>query len=335
MIKTTLVMCATSAVVVLNSTGCSANHRDPSTADSARGDATDPAEDRGLSAREMAKAAAAPLTAEVPDAGYRSGAPSAAWQALLKEEGERAGLLAIDPSAGRVIPPIESFFFANPETVCDPDERARIRDTRVRPWDANCRLVITMTDGQVAVGTGWLMGPRLVVTAGHCVHEGEGGRFFKQIEVVPAANGSQSPYGSQVSTRLRASQKWQTSGSLPDDYGAIILDAPFQANGSSPSMHVTHVATDAELGLGDASVSGYPADKASATQWVDSDPFSHIMPTRLRYRLDTYGGQSGSAVIHGGNAVGIHNYGGCPNFSTRITAEVQAQLRVWVDESNR
>ncbi|MBX3418584.1 MAG: hypothetical protein KF851_13350 [Pirellulaceae bacterium] len=33
-------------------------------------------------------------------------------------------------------------------------------------------------------------------------------------------------------------------------------------------------------------------------------------------------------------AVGIHNYGGCPNKATRITPIIKADLDRWLQESN-
>jgi V8-like Glu-specific endopeptidase len=76
-----------------------------------------------------------------------------------------------------------------------------------------------------------------VVTAGHCVHEGEGGDFFDEVDVNPGMNGPLQPFGKQTSKKgkLRTSDGWEFAGSMALDYGAIILDAPFQsASGVSP-----------------------------------------------------------------------------------------------------
>ncbi len=236
------------------------------------------------------------------------------------------------------LPPIESFFFGVPETVCLPDERQQVQDTTKTPYSINCQLVITMAGGQQAIGTGWLLGPRLVVTAGHCVHEGAGGAFFESVEVIPGMNGPVRPFGSQIAMKaqLRASDEWKTGGSMALDYGAIILSAPFQSqSGATPGNLSVQILPDASLNARNVFLSGYPGDKNFGSQWEDSDPIHGVESQRLRYMLDTFGGQSGSAVVPVGEsfAVGIHNYGGCPNRCTRITTDVKENLDGWLVES--
>lgn len=240
----------------------------------------------------------------------------------------------------RSAPPIESFFFEVPESVCFPDERERVRDTTVLPYSAACQLVINLPGGRQARGTGWLMGPRLVITAGHCVHEGEGGNFFDSVEVIPAMNGATRPFGAQTAGRasLRACNDWKTSGTLAGDYGAILLDRPFTStSGSSPGALEAVFRTDGELNDTVLELSGYPGDKNFGEQWADRDPVSALEAGRLQYFLDTYGGQSGSGVrtVSDNKVVGIHNYGGCPNKCTRVTAAVKLDLDGWLAESEQ
>lgn len=232
------------------------------------------------------------------------------------------------------LPDIGSYFFAQPESVCHPDERTQVTDTQLPPWNGNCQLIITMNNGSMARGTGWLMTPTFVVTAGHCVHEGEGGSFFRSIEVIPGMNGGQMPFGSQVvgSENFRASTGWKVNGSEIDDYGAIRLSTAFSGVAVTPAA----VATDEQLQQSILELSGYPADKPTGTQWAHFGSASTVLPRRLRYMIDTFGGHSGSAVTmtsaSGRTAVGIHNYGGCPNKCTRITAEVMADLNNWIQQ---
>jgi len=238
------------------------------------------------------------------------------------------------------LPAASSFFYERPETVCLPDERLQAEATADEPWNINCQLVITFQDGTQASGTGWFLGPRVVVTAGHCVHEGEGGNFFKSVEVIPGMNGAVRPFGSQHSTNLRASDGWRNNGTTAADYGAILLAQEFKTPaGKSPGRLPALVATDGDLVSRQLTISGYPADKAFGTQWYDTDPVETATATRLFYSIDTFGGHSGSPVTAqlGGQvvALGIHNYGGCPNRCTRITAAVKADLDTWLAESTK
>lgn len=236
-----------------------------------------------------------------------------------------------DYSAIASIPDVGEYFFPIPESICEPDERRQIADTSAAPWNGNCQLVITLPGGVKARGTGWFLTPTLVVTAGHCVHEGAGGGFYPEIEVVPGMNGAVRPFGSTTvaAAKFRAAAGWVANGSVLDDYGAILLDAPF------PGVSITDADAlpDAELANAELTLSGYPADKPTGTQWVHAGLPTSVQPRRLSYMIDTFGGHSGSVVTAitpaGRRAVGIHNYGGCPNHCTRITADVLADLQDW------
>ncbi len=113
------------------------------------------------------------------------------------------------------LPAASSFFYETPETVCLPDDRLQVTNTAVQPWNINCQLVITFQDDTQAVGTGWFYGPRLVVTAGHCVHEGAGGNYFKSVEVIPGMNGAVRPFGSMHSMRLAPPMLGKPAGQWP------------------------------------------------------------------------------------------------------------------------
>ena len=74
------------------------------------------------------------------------------------------------------LPPAETLTYEDPETVCGSDDRVQISPATAIPWRWNCELIITMGNGSTARGTGWLIGPRTVMTAGHVVFSaGAGG----------------------------------------------------------------------------------------------------------------------------------------------------------------
>jgi glutamyl endopeptidase len=84
----------------------------------------------------------------------------------------------------------------------------RILDTELAPWRMICALRMRGQSGAGALGTGWFIGPRTVLTAGHCVYSTS---FFdgwaSSIEVIPGLVGGGSDpslrrYGSVTSSRL-------------------------------------------------------------------------------------------------------------------------------------
>jgi len=85
--------------------------------------------------------------------------------------------------------------------------------------------------------------------------------------------------------------------------------------------------------LEDASVGqvcGYPADRDNGIfQYKMEDNLSKING-RFYYELDTYGGQSGSPLLKSKYvAIGIHNYGGCPNKSSDLYQEFIDGVNQW------
>lgn len=235
------------------------------------------------------------------------------------------------------LPPIESFFI-EPETVCLPDDREAEYLTEKKPWSGVCQLLIEVGVGSYARGSGFLISPTCVLTAGHCVHEGENGKYFLSVEVIPGCRGNYRPFGSKTSSLLKASEGWKVQGTPADDFGLVILDKPFEPdqNGNLPYNFTLANLEDVVLESGQIYVTGYPSDKPFGTQWSDTDPIQSLTPTRLFYNSDTYEGHSGSPILFGGESgpvVGIHNYGGCSNKCTRINASVKAEIETWIKSS--
>jgi glutamyl endopeptidase len=222
------------------------------------------------------------------------------------------------------------------ETVHGPDDRVQIMNTSVYPWRAHASLVITAADNTQWIGTGWFIGPHTLITAGHVVHiknSGVAGQdgWVKKISVMPGRNGSVLPYGSVSSTHFWSVTGWTSRGDENYDYGAIILP---QNLGNTVGWFGFGVWGDADLLAATGNISGYPGDQPAGTQWYDSRKIASVNSRKVYYDIDTFGGQSGSAVyrIIGGKRYGIavHAYGGATtNSGTRITLPVFNNLLAW------
>jgi V8-like Glu-specific endopeptidase len=225
------------------------------------------------------------------------------------------------------------------ETVIGHDDRVQITNTAIYPWRVNCSLLITARDNSMWIGTGWFNGPHTVITAGHCVFiKGSGvpGRdgWVKSIRVMPGRNGNSLPYGAVTSSNFRSVLGWTRDGDQNYDYGAIILSTNL---GNTTGWFGFGVYSDSDLTSSTGNLSGYPGDKPGGTQWYHARRIVSVGARKVYYDIDTFGGQSGSAVyriISGGRyAVAIHAYGvggGVTlNSGTRITKPVFDNLLAW------
>ncbi|MGW5737705.1 MULTISPECIES: trypsin-like serine peptidase [Streptomyces] len=223
-----------------------------------------------------------------------------------------------------------------PETVHGPDDRTQITNTSVYPWRVHCYLLITARDNALYQGTGWLLGPHTLATAGHCVYikgSGVAGRdgWVKSIQVMPGRNGASLPYGSITCTSFRSVTGWTQNGDENFDYGAIITPSNI---GATTGWFGFGVWSDSDLLKTTGNIAGYPGDKPPGTLWYAARGVDSVAARKVYYDIDTAGGQSGSSVyrIDNNNRYGfaIHAYGGARvNSGTRFTTPVYNNYVAW------
>jgi len=226
--------------------------------------------------------------------------------------------------------PAELTEYMSAETVCGRDDRVRISPATAIPWRWICQLIITMPNGAGFRGTGWFIGPKCVMTAGHCVFSKSNGGWARKIEVIPGMDATSRPYGSAVGTSFRSVTGWTNNTDPNYDYGCIILPT---ALGNVVGYFGFASLTDSSLNQLLVNNSGYAGDKPFGTQWFNAGRISQVTARKIYYMLDTFGGQSGSPVwrfLNGQrHAVGVHAYGGCPNSATRIVKPVFDNMMAW------
>lgn len=234
---------------------------------------------------------------------------------------------------GEAIQPLVAEAVAALEAIVDVDDRVRITNTTAVPWRRICALRIEFPTGAVYRGTGFLIGPRALATAGHCVYLHNQGGWARRVEIIPGANGASAPLGRAESRMFRSVAGWVSHRKPESDYGCIML--PSNAFGGRNLGSFGFAAFDARTLLAQrAVVAGYPGDKPFAELWGAARRLKTVTAKTLVYNTATMGGQSGAPVYvkRGGDryVVGIHNYGSSTgNSATRITQSVMARLVAW------
>lgn len=209
------------------------------------------------------------------------------------------------------------------ESVIGTDGRSPVADTTVFPYRAIGQIEFDQ-DGEVGfICTGWLIDANTVLTAGHCVHNGSRRPvapydvrppvFSTNVVFAPGRDGGSDPYGTCGATELWTTNGWADDNNDEQDYGIIQLDC--EIGDTVGWLGYRHLSDGSLLGRS-ITIAGYPADQAFGTAWEMDDQVRDLVNQSVRYRADTFGGQSGAPVFEdtgcgGPCGLAVHAYG-CP-----------------------
>lgn len=215
-----------------------------------------------------------------------------------------------------------------PELIIGDDDRERVANTTRFPESA--QVLVVLPNGRCS---GAMIGPDLVLTAGHCVHRS--GNWQRSARVFPGRSGQLAPFGSCNATRFYSVLGWTRDSNPAYDFGAIKLDCDV---GKQTGWMGFFWQTASLVGT-PARISSYPGDKP-LEQWAHSDRVRSNSALQTRYQTDTVGGNSGSGVYAAtgvpagcGQCVHtVHAYGATSvNSGTRITKPLFENLINWLN----
>lgn len=192
-------------------------------------------------------------------------------------------------------------------SVFGPDSRTQVTGTTTFPWRAIGRVHTG--------GSGAMISPFHVLTAGHVVHSGgSGGVWYNDLQVdLGQASQYDRPYGEADWTYVRSYTGWTQNADWSWDWAVITLDRNI-GNYTGWFGREWHSSTGYYDGL-TVNTAGYPGDQPFGTMWFASGPVGYGTSTHFYYNgtMDTAGGQSGSPVwrYDGTNRyiLGVHAYG--------------------------
>lgn len=241
-----------------------------------------------------------------------------------------------------------------PLDVLDTDDRQRRTDTHQPPLRMICSIEVTSSERAPpqAIGTGWLVGPRTVITAGHVLRWQAAGREAVKVRVIPGRDRGNMPFEAFESKTFHYHPQWVGLETDPRgaDIAAIRLAEPV---GDRISFFGVAALTDATLNGRVVNIPGYPAHvtgqnvERCTELWWHANHIKKLEPTRIFYDVDTSGGQSGSPVMLWPDptsseaaplVAGVHNRGDDDrdghNAAVRITPAMLTLIGSWIDADN-
>ncbi len=215
-------------------------------------------------------------------------------------------------------------------TLKTPFSSSRLVPSSARlsyPYRASGKLFFQKPDGGSFICSGAVLRPRLILTAGHCVHQGSGGGggFYKSFLFVPAYHNGQAPYQAWNWRWVITTSSWASSnGNVPNKADFAIIEVEDRKFGSQVKKIGEVVGyygyrTNALVNNHTKKI-GYPGnhDNGQIMHQVDSEDFkSGGQNTRL-YGSDMRGGSSGGGWVENFGIKAAGQVGGLQPWPNRL-----------------
>jgi TPR repeat protein/V8-like Glu-specific endopeptidase len=217
------------------------------------------------------------------------------------------------------------------------DGRTKIDNTTQWPYLFHSQLGLYFSGGKYG-GSGTLVGPQHILTAAHNIYKNDTQEWVQTVVARLALNGNIIPFDECKASRIFTFGRWINNKDPEYDMALIILDRPI---GLKTGWAGLLSLNDQALKQEEIHVTGYPGDKGLTEMWTMSHSIKQVSSERIFYEIDTYPGQSGSAVWvnkwGSPYVVGVHTLGegilGTGNSGARFSLPKAAHVLKWIQST--
>ncbi len=179
--------------------------------------------------------------------------------------------------------------------------RREIGNTQTTPAKYVGKLVIVWPNGKQSVGSGVLIGPHHVLTAGHAIYNYSRGGFAKTILFTPALHGQITPFAVAFARRLEVPRRYFESRGRDKAYdlGLISVNLNFSVQPGYMKFDMVSPSVLGRINRIDANMNGYDADLFGGThQLMRTSRMGRTAPWSQEFVATWFsaGGASGGPV---------------------------------------
>ncbi|MDR0297807.1 MAG: trypsin-like peptidase domain-containing protein, partial [Streptococcaceae bacterium] len=189
-----------------------------------------------------------------------------------------------------------------------PDQRVQVNNATSFPYNTivDIQDIFPNNPGEVWRGTGTLIAPGVVLTAGHVIYDKSEGGYANSVTVYQAyANGNYNPSTAVTAKALLAHPDWVAkNNSSPSIYVLGSTDLALIFLNQNIGLQTGWMGMSSSLSVGQPiTLAGFPGDYRDQ-MWKMSGSASSISNSLISYsNISTYPGQSGSPLISTSNTI--------------------------------